>query len=86
MRRTDYILVSQTLAQALNECRTEPISGVILTIEQFMDNLAIDNLNFDRLQFLENILDCTVNERGVMALNKRINNLKAYLNERVTVF
>lgn len=64
MRRTDYILIAQTLAQALNECRREPVSGVILTIEQFADNLSIDNIAFNKQQFIDNIALYTINERG----------------------
>lgn len=68
MRRLDYVLVAQTLAQALNECRTEPISGVMLTIKQFADNLYIDNANFSKEQFIDNIALYCVNERAQRAL------------------
>jgi hypothetical protein len=68
MRRLDYVLVAQTLAQALNECRTEPVSGVVLTIKQFADVLYIDNKNFSKEQFIDNIMLYTVNERGQRAL------------------
>lgn len=68
MRRLDYVLVAQTLAQALNECRREPISGVILTIKQFADNLYIDNANFDKQLFIDNIALYCVNERAQRAL------------------
>jgi len=77
MRRTDYILVSQTLAQALNECRHEPVSGVILTIRQFLDNLRIDNRNFEPLQMLLDIQGMVVNERGAVAIDKLINEYSA---------
>jgi hypothetical protein len=86
MRRLDYLLIEQTLAQALNECRTEPISGVMLTIEQFMDNLSIDNKAFNKLMFLHNIRAYVVNERGVRALDKRIEQLELSLMEVVRVF
>lgn len=70
MRRLDYILIAQTLAQALNECRTEPVSGVILTIKQFADNLYIDNANFYKQLFIDNIMLYTVNERAQRALEQ----------------
>jgi hypothetical protein len=83
MRRLDYILIAQTLAQAYNECRTEPIRGITLTVEQFANNLYIDNKNFDKLQFIDNIMLYTVNERGQRALEQ----LKAQLTpETVEVF
>lgn len=85
MRRTDYILVSQTLAQALNECRTEPVSGVILTIRQFLNNLRIDNRNFEPLQMLLDIQDMVVDERGAVAVDKLINEYERELVE-VTEF
>ena len=71
-RRGGYVLVAQTLAQALNECRTEPVSGVILTIRQFIDNLRIDNRNFEPLQMLLDIQGMVVNERGADAIAKLI--------------
>ena len=83
MRRLDYVLVAQTLAQALNEYRREPVSGVILTIKQFADNLYIDNANFSKEQFIDNIALYCVNERGERALEQ----LKAeYEPQEVTVF
>jgi Glu-tRNA(Gln) amidotransferase subunit E-like FAD-binding protein len=83
MRRLDYVLVAQTLAQALNECRREPVSGVVLTIQQFADVLYIDNKNFSKEQFIDNIMLYTVNERGQRALEV----LKAQLApESVKVF
>lgn len=68
MRPSTYRFMAQTLAQALNECRTEPISGVVLTIKQFADNLYIDNANFSKQQFIDNIALYTVNERAGRAL------------------
>jgi hypothetical protein len=85
MRRTDYILISQTLAQALNECRREPVSGVILTIRQFIDNLRIDNRNFEPLQMLLDIQGMVVNERGADAIAKLITECSAAVPE-VTEF
>lgn len=83
MRRLDYILIGQTLAQAYNEARTEPIRGITLTVEQFANNLYIDNKGFDKLMFIDNILLYTVNERGQRALEQ----LKAELTpESVTIF
>ena len=86
MRRTDYILVTQTLAQALNEARHEPISGIVLTIMQFADNLAIDNRNFDKLLFLDNILALVVNERGAAGVQLLKDNYLMASSQEVTVF
>lgn len=83
MRRLDYILVAQTLAQAYNEARTEPIRGITLTVQQFADNLYIDNANFDKRMFIDNIALYCVNERGGRALEQ----LRAeYEPQEVTVF
>jgi len=86
MRRTDYILVTQTLAQALNEARHEPVSGIVLTIEQFADNLSIDNRAFDKLLFLKNIAELTVNERGREAVTKLLNDYIARYSQDVREF
>lgn len=86
MRRTDYILVTQTLAQALNEARHEPISGIVLTIMQFADNLSIDNRNFDKLLFLDNILALVVNERGAAGVKLLKDNYLMATSQEVTVF
>lgn len=86
MRRTDYILVTQTLAQALNEARHEPVSGIVLTIAQFADNLAIDNRNFDKLLFLDNIMALVVNERGVAGVQLLKDNYVMASSQEVTVF
>lgn len=55
MRRTDYNLVAIGLAQALNECRTEPVSGVILAIDALAEVLERDNPNFDKVLFVQTI-------------------------------
>lgn len=55
MRRTDYNLVAIGLAQALNECRTEPVSGVILAIDALAEVLERDNRAFNPVLFIETI-------------------------------
>lgn len=55
MRRTDYNLVAIGLAQALNECRTEPVSGVILAIDALSEVLERDNPNFNPVLMIETI-------------------------------
>jgi hypothetical protein len=55
MRRTDYNLVAIGFAQALNECRNEPVAGVVLAIESMCEVLANDNRNFDPVLMVETI-------------------------------
>lgn len=55
MRRTDYNLVAIGLAQALNECRTEPVSGVVLAIDAMCEVLERDNRNFNPVLMIETI-------------------------------
>lgn len=85
MRVGDYQLISQTLAQALNECRTEPVAGVILTIKQFGLTLAADNPNFSKLRMASDIQLYTVNPRAFDALNSLRNEYLLELPE-VTEF
>lgn len=85
MRRTDYMLISQTLAQAMNECRREPLSGVVLTIRQFADNLRIDNRNFEPLQMLLDIESMVVGERQRDAIQDLITEYSREVEE-VSVF
>lgn len=54
-RRSSYNLIAIGLAQALNECRTEPVSGVILAIDALAEVLERDNRNFDRVLFVQTI-------------------------------
>lgn len=55
MRRTDYNLVAIGLAQALNECRTEPVSGVVLAIDAMCEVLERDNSNFSPVLMIQTI-------------------------------
>lgn len=80
MRRTDYILVTQTLAQALNEARHEPISGIVLTIMQFADTLSADNPHFSKLRMIDDIQALTINVRAFDALHSLHNE---YLEQEV---
>lgn len=83
MTRRDYELITQTLAQAINECRYEPIVGVIVTIEQFAANLAADNRNFSKLQMIDNIQAMNVNPRATDAIHALHNKYLAELPEVV---
>jgi hypothetical protein len=55
MRRGSYNLVAIGLAQALNECRTEPVAGVVQAIDAMCEVLANDNRNFDPVLMIETI-------------------------------
>lgn len=55
MRRSDYNLVAIGLAQALNECRTEPVSGVVLAIDAMCEVLGRDNRAFNAVLMIETI-------------------------------
>ncbi len=55
MRRSDYNLVAIGLSQALNECRREPVSGVILAIDSMCEVLGRDNPNFNPLLMVQTI-------------------------------
>lgn len=73
MRRLDYNLVAIGLAQALNECRTEPVSGVVLAIDSMCEVLERDNRNFDPVLMIETIELYTllpVLDRAADKLNK----------------
>ena len=85
MRRADYVLISQTLAQAMNEARREPLSGIVLTIRQFADNLRIDNRNFEPVQMLLDIETMVVGERQRTAIGDLITEYGAEVPE-VTEF
>lgn len=61
-------MISQCLAQALNECRTEPISGVMLTIRQFGAVLSADNPSFNKLRMVDDLQLYVVNPRAFDAL------------------
>lgn len=80
MRVGDYQLISQTLAQALNECRREPVSGVVLTIMQFADTLSADNPHFSKLRMIDDIQALTINVRAFDALHSLHNE---YLEQEV---
>jgi hypothetical protein len=77
-RVSGYQLISQCLAQALNECRTEPISGVMLTIRQFGAVLSADNPSFDKLRMVDDLQLYVVNPRAFDALTALRNE---YLSE-----
>ena len=55
MTRKDYVLISQTLAdlmQDFNNCGDDSVS-LSLVAEELADALATDNPRFDRARFLE---------------------------------
>ena len=88
MRRLDYNLVAIGLAQALNECRTEPVSGVVLAIDAMCEVLERDNRAFDKVLFVETIELYTllpVLDRAQDKLNKLKDKYSAAAQE-VTVF
>lgn len=65
MKRHDYNLIAQTLAQALNECKYVPVAGVGIAIEQFGAALKADNPRFSELQMLNDIYSMIVNPRAL---------------------
>lgn len=85
MTRRDYNLITQTIAQGLNECRYVPIAGVGVVIEQFMLNLKTDNKNFSELQMLNDIYSMIVNPRALDMVRNLIDLKMAELPE-VTEF
>lgn len=84
MRRTDYNLVAIGLAQALNECRTEPVSGVVVAIDAMCDVLGRDNRAFDPVLMIETIELYTlypVLDRAQDKLNKLKDKYSAAIQE-----
>lgn len=70
MTRRDYQLITETLAQAVNECRYIPVAGVAVVIEQFADNLQADNPRYNKLQLVEEIQAMNTNVRAIDMLSE----------------
>lgn len=68
MTRRDYNLITETLAQAVNDCTGKPIAGVLVTIERFCENLKDNNPNFSELQLINNIQAMNVNPGAIDGL------------------
>lgn len=68
MTRRDYNLITETLAQAVNDCTGKPIAGVIVTIGRFCENLKDNNPNFSELQLINNIQAMNVNVGAIEGL------------------
>lgn len=84
MRRSDYNLVAIGLAQALNECRHEPVSGVVLAIDAMCEVLERDNRNFNPILMIETIELYTlypVLDRAADKLNKLKDKYNAAVQE-----
>ncbi len=81
MTRKDYQLISETLAQAINECYGVPVAGVGVAIEQFAANLSADNKNYSKLQLIDDIQAMNVNVRAIDMISNIRNKFLAELPE-----
>jgi hypothetical protein len=82
MVRRDYELITNTLAQAVNDCTGVSTKALIYTIGRFCENLKDNNPNFSELQLVDSIQAMNVNPDAIDGLQSLHN---FYLDKQPTV-